>query len=264
MKCFIQSIRNITLSCLYGFIATTLTADLRAGDFYTLDTTFEDGRYTYSFTDGSLPLAFGAYPNSKDGGIFINSPDATEVTVTEYWSVTFTTHGFDLSYTGPLSVFPIGYLPIEVSFTSSLLPTDVVEENPFSGPLSGLVTGTLFVENTLKASTSPIVGYHSFGYNAEAPSIGEINEAVLKANGFELVDLAPVATDISVRGNRISIALLNIVSEINYYVEFRSSLSADNWVRIYDFTAEDLDEYNMVHLTKEGLSGYFRVVMPIE
>lgn len=91
-----------------------------------------------------------------------------------------------------------------------------------------------------------------------------ITKSELIAMGFNVEDLVPVAADISVEGDYVCIKLGNIIGGVVYHLQYRESITEENWASNGTFTSNDLDENNCIVFPKTGLSGYFRVVMPEE
>lgn len=224
-----------------------------------METAYDNGRYTYSFTDGVQPVSFAAYDDGARSIIF-NVADATNISIPDDWSLTTSESGFSLSYTGTLPAYPIGYLPLEISFDSAFLPEDVDPENPSTGPLSGAVSGPVILDYTLGRGGG--TGYGSFYYGVVLTESPIYTRTQLLAADFLPEDLVPVATGIRVVDNLVCIELNNIFAGVIYDLEYSASLDLVNWVPIESFTHIDVDENNCIFTAKNGPKGYFRVFMP--
>jgi len=270
---------NRTISAIYQtrafgiiFAMALLSLSEALGVLFNLDTQFDSGRYTYTFTDSNQPVAFAAF-NDGNGGISFNVADATNIIVPEGWTISYHDTGFGINYYGPLPGTSIGYVPIEVSFDSDLSFHDIDLENPHTSPLGGVVYGTVVLENTLGGSghltgsgsgVSNIVGFEGFVFGVEQIEQDIVTKSELIVMGFNVEDLVPVAAEINIEGDFVCLELGNIIGDVVYYLEYRASLTQENWVRIHEFTSNDLDENNCIRTEKIGLTGYYRVVMPDE
>lgn len=100
-------------------IATISSSGLYA-QMFELETTYDDGWYSFSFSDGFLPVTFGVTNGS--GSVSFNIPNATQITVPDSWIVTNYDWGFQVAYDGVFEVYPLGFETVEFSFFSTLTP----------------------------------------------------------------------------------------------------------------------------------------------
>lgn len=252
------------LSIVAAFMAICLSAQAQ---LFNLETSHIDGRFTYSFLKGSLPVTVGL--SKQQGLIFFEVSDATNIKAPDNWDIQYDQSGFVLSYNGPLEVYPLGFEDFEVSFDSN---KSIEEIGSNESNYTGLITGMLVLKNgqyrfpstatNSGVSFSNPVGYSFFYYGMppyDGPSITAKN--MIDIFGFSAEDIKPISSKITVDSSNISIHLENIFDESIYTLQFNNNLDETNWVNIRTFTSEDLDEQGIINVSKEGVSGFFRVTL---
>jgi hypothetical protein len=255
MKALSQSISILLLGSLP-------TLSLKA-QLFELETTYDNGLFTFSFSDGYYPVAFGV--TQASGFIDFNVSDAIQVTVPEHWLVSYYDGGFQAAYDGPFDVYPLGFETIEVSFFSDLSISEIgTSESSFTG----IVAGPVVLENGFSQGidlgngsyVSAPVGYQTFYFDMpayEGPQLTAQN--LIDFFGFTADDIKPIAAGIELEGNEIRFSLKNVIEGATYMLQYKEDLNATTWVNIRTFTSEDLDENNSIGHTREGLSGFFQI-----
>lgn len=232
---------------------------------FNLDTTYEDGEYTFSFSDSIQPVTFGL--SSREGQIHFNVPDANQVSVPADWVVDYYDGGFQVTYDGPFQVYPLGLETLDISFFSDLSTTDIGDSPTM---FTGLVSGPLVLENGYSQGIegergsyiSAPVGYESFYFGMPAfagPPIG--TQELLSIFGITIEDIVPTAAEIRVEKEVIHIVLENLIKNSTYMLQYKERLDATSWVILKTFTMDDLDEDNSISHTRGGLSGFFQVTL---
>lgn len=251
------------------FMGTLFPLSHSEASLFSIESSFNSGTYTYSFTDGAWPVSFGL--SQEGGSIYFNVSDVTNLVIPEDWIVDYNEEGFSLSYMGALPIYPVGYLPLEISFDSSLTPDAVDADDPYNGLLSGLVTGIVVLDNGEQASsqinesgtlTTPVVGYQQFYFGGPDPDTGELNTAALAQLGLIPQDVVPVVNQISIIDDKICLKLDDIIAGATYRIEYKPELNEQNWVHFRDFDSTELVDSCISFSKGDSPQGYFRVVLP--
>lgn len=230
---------------------------------FELDTQYDNGWYTFSFSDGFYPVTFGV--SQGNGSIFFDVPDATQINVPESWVITNYDWGFEVAYDGVFDVYPLGFETVEISFFSGL-GIDEIGSSPSN--YTGIVSGPVVLENGYFQGvdsgngnfiTAP-VGYQTFYYDMpayEGPQLTAQN--LIDIYGFTVDEIKPIAAGIELGSNDIRISLENVIEGATYMLQYKKNLNASTWVNLKTFTHEDLDENNSIGHEREDLSGFFQI-----
>lgn len=230
---------------------------------FELETTYDEGWYSFSFSDGFYPVTFGV--SDGNGSISFNIPDATQISVPDSWIVTNHEWGFQVAYDGVFEVYPLGFENVEISFFSMLTPNEI---GTSASDYTGVVSGPVVLENGFSQGidsengsyTTTSVGYQIFYFDMPAYEGPQLTaENLINIFGFTLDDIEPIAAGIRLEENGIQISLKNVIEGATYMLQFKENLNASTWINLKTFTHEDLSEDNSISHPKEGLSGYFQI-----
>lgn len=237
-------------------------SDLYA-QMFELDSTYDKGRYSFSFTDGFFPVTYGIAKGR--GKITFHIPDAAQISVPEDWIVTNHDWGFQVTYDGVFEVYPLGYKTVEISFLSMLTPSEI---GTSTSNYTGLVTGPIVLKNGFSQSiehgdgsfTTAPAGFSNFYWGMpsyEGPQLTSQN--LIDSFGFSPDDIKPIAAGIRLEQNQVHISLKNVIEGVTYMLQYKESLTTKNWINVRTFTHEELDDNNTISHQVEGLSGYFQI-----
>ena len=230
---------------------------------FELNTQYDNGWYSFSFSDGFFPVTFGVSQDS--GSIFFNVPDATQISVPDSWVITNYDTGFEVAYAGVFDVYPLGFEEVEISFFSDL---SIGEIGTNESNYTGIVSGPVVLENGYSQGidrgdgtyTTAPVGYQVFYYDMpayEGPQLTAQN--LIDFLGFTVDEITPIAAGIELGSNDIRISLENVIEGATYMLQFKEDLNAKTWVNLKTFTHENLDENMSIGHEREGLSGFFQI-----
>lgn len=236
----------------------------------TVDSSFEDDWFTFSFSDGSWPVSFSAgsiYP----GGVRFVVPELAEVSATSDWEVTWLSDGFKLEYIGALPVFVMGYIPFSVSFRSTFDFEATYAENGYSLYPNGYVYGMVVLDDgrilpRLSDSASYVIGASAFTFGPEGDGP---NTPFAGLDAFDISedDLRPIVSNmiIDLEADTITFRFQRVISDVTHHIQYATHLRDANWVIVHSFIPEpDLGQIEVTIPLLGETRFFYRIVAEVQ